>query len=53
MAVTEANGIPNIDADTPDLIVFAIPASNPNRDPATGVFTIALPTGLQVVTDPD
>jgi hypothetical protein len=51
-AVMDANGHPNIDANTPDLIVFAIPASDPNRDPATGVFTIALPTGLQVVTDP-
>jgi len=51
-AVMDANGHPNIDADMPDLVVFAIPASDPNRDPATGVFTIALPTGLQVVTDP-
>jgi len=45
-AVMDANGHPNIDADTPDLVVFAIPASDPNRDPATGVFTIALPTTL-------
>ena len=51
-AVMDANSHPNIDANTPDLIVFSIPASDPNRDPATGVFTIALPTGLQVVTDP-
>ena len=51
-AVMDANSHPNIDANTPDLIVFTIPVSDPNRDPATGVFTIALPTGLQVVTDP-
>ena len=39
-AVADANAHPNIDADTPDIIDFDIPASDPNRDPATGVFTI-------------
>ena len=28
MAITDPNGIPNIDADTPDVIVFAIPTSD-------------------------
>jgi hypothetical protein len=39
-AVADANAHPNIDADTPDIIAFDIPASDPNRDPVTGVFTI-------------
>ena len=39
-AVADANAHPNIDANTPDIIAFDIPASDPNRDPVTGVFTI-------------
>ena len=34
------------------MIVFAIPASDPNRNPATGVFTITPPvSGLPAITD--
>ena len=39
-AVADANAHPNIDADTPDIIAFDIPTSDPNRNPVTGVFTI-------------
>ena len=39
-AVADANAHPNIDVNTPDIIAFDIPASDPNRDPVTGVFTI-------------
>jgi hypothetical protein len=50
-AISDANGHAN--AGTPDEIAFNIPDSDPNRDPATGVFTItpAFP-GLPAVTDP-
>ncbi len=51
-AISDANGHANIDVNTPDVIVFAIPASDPNRNPATGVFTITPPvSGLPAVTD--
>ncbi|MGI8957392.1 MAG: beta strand repeat-containing protein [Chthoniobacterales bacterium] len=51
-AITNANGHPNIDVNTPDRIEFAIPTSDPNRDPSTGVFTIAPPSaGLPGITD--
>ena len=33
-AIVEANAHPNIDADTPDIIAFDIPASDPNRNAA-------------------
>ena len=51
-AIIDANGHPNINMNTPDMIVFAIPASDPNRNPATGVFTITPPvSGLPGITD--
>ncbi len=51
-AVADANAHPNIDADTPDIIAFDIPTSDPNRDPATGVFTITpAVSGLPGITD--
>ena len=52
-AVAAANAHPNIDANTPDIVDFDIPASDPNRDPVTGVFTItpAFPA-LAPITDP-
>ena len=38
--------------NTPDMIAFAIPASDPHRNPATGVFTITPPvSGLPGITD--
>jgi hypothetical protein len=52
-AIVDANAHPNTDVNTPDDITFDIPASDPNRDPATGVFTITLAfPGLTGVTDP-
>jgi len=39
-AVADANAHPNIDVDTPDMIEFDVPASDPNRNPVTGVFTV-------------
>jgi hypothetical protein len=51
-AIGAANGHANIDVNTPDVIVFAIPASDPNRNPATGVFTITPSvSGLPAITD--
>jgi hypothetical protein len=51
-AITDANGHPNIDVNTPDTISFAIPNSDPNRNATTGVFTItpSFP-GLPRITD--
>ena len=43
-AITDANSHANIDADTPDLIAFAIPGA--------GVHTIAPGSSLPAVTDP-
>ena len=51
-AITDANGHPNIDLNIPDIIAFDIPVADPNRNPATGVFTISLPAGLPVLSDP-
>ena len=51
-AISDANAHANINLDTPDMIVFAIPTSDPNRNPATGVFTITPPiSGLPAITD--
>lgn len=51
-AISDANGHPNSNVNTPDMIVFAIPTSDPNRNPATGVFTITPLVALPVITDP-
>ena len=52
-AITDANGHANIDVNTPDIIQFTIPNSDPNRNATTGVFTItpSFP-GLTRITDP-
>ena len=51
-AISDANAHANINVDTPDMIAFAIPASDPHRNPATGVFTITPPvSGLPAITD--
>lgn len=44
MAITDANAHANIDADTPDIIAFAIPGA--------GVHTIAPVSPLPAITDP-
>ena len=49
-AVADANAHPNIDVNTPDMIAFDIPVSDPNRNPVTGVFTIT--PALAPIIDP-
>lgn len=51
-AIADANAHPNLNLTTPDIIAFDIPASDPNRNPTTGVFIIT-PTfpALPPVTD--
>ena len=52
-AVADANAHPNIDVDTPDMIAFDIPTSDPNRNASTGVFTITpVFPALAPVVDP-
>jgi hypothetical protein len=52
-AITSANGHANIDVNTPDIIQFTIPSSDPNRNATTGVFTITPSSpGLPTISDP-